>query len=157
MFSLIVAYDENRAIGLKDNLPWHIKDDLVQFKNRTVNHRLIMGYNTFKGMNRVLKNRHTIVACFERMGEDTEEYSYCTDLVKFLEENKDTDEEIFICGGASIYRICLPYCKKLYISKVKGTHEADTYFPAYDENDFTLINTVKFDEFDLLEYQKNEK
>ena len=157
MLSLIVAHDKNRAIGLNNALPWHLSDDLKQFKKRTVHHNIVMGKTTFDGFTKPLPNRHTIVACFP--GEekvDSEQVSYCTDLIAFLKENQDTEEEIFICGGASIYRLALPYCKKLYISLVEGEHEADTYFPYYDPEDYDILSVTPYEGFHVIEFQKKD-
>ena len=157
MFSLIVAHDKDFAIGLNNRIPWRLKEDLQQFKEHTLGHRIVMGKVTFDGFKKPLPDRHTVVACFpgeER--EDSENVTYCTDLMAFLEENKDTDEEIFICGGASIYRLCLPYCKKLYISLVDGEHEADTYFPRYDTNDYDIASITSYDGFRVIEYIRKD-
>ena len=60
-----------------------------------------------------------------------------------------------ICGGASIYKEALPYCKKLYISLVDGKHTGDTYFPGFDLNNYELVNQTRYDGFTLLEYKKS--
>ncbi len=161
MFSLIVAFDQNRAIGFEGNLPWHLKDDLKQFKEHTIGKRIVMGNTTFQGLKKPLKDRITIVVCSEKNKKtDSDEVVYCCDFAKFLEENKDTEEEIVICGGSSIYRQSLDYCQILYISHVIGEFEADAYFPEIDYRQFK-INTVKdyegfrFVEYERLNYEKD--
>ncbi len=110
-----------------------------------------MGKVTFEGLPGPLPERHTVVACFPgEEGENSENVTYITDLFAFLEENKDTDEEIMVCGGAGIYRIALPYCKKLYISLVEGIHEADAYFPFYDVNDYEILSIVPYEGFKVI-------
>ena len=158
MFSLIVAHDKNMAIGIDGHLPWSLKDDLQQFRSRTLHHRIVMGKTTFDGFKKPLPKRHTVVACFpSEEGEENENVSYCTDLFAFLKENEHTEEEIFICGGASIYRLALPYCQKLYISLVDGEHEADTYFPYYDPEEYDVLSVTPYEGFRVVEYQKKEK
>lgn len=157
MFSLIVAHDRNFAIGLNNQIPWHLSEDLKQFKARTLHHRIVMGKVTFDGFSRPLKNRHTIVACFPgQEKENTEDVTYCTDLIAFLKEYENTEEEIFICGGASIYKLALPYCRKLYISLVDGDHEADTYFPKYDVSNYDVRQVEMYDGFKVVEYVRKE-
>lgn len=157
MFSLIVAHDKDFAIGNKGQIPWHLKEDFKQFKEKTVGKRILMGKVTFDGIGKPLPDRHTVVACFKgEEGENTENVTYITDLYKFLEDNKDSDEEIMVCGGMGIYKIALPYCKKLYISLVDGKHEADAFFPYYDVNDYDILKTNNYDGFTLIEYQKRE-
>ena len=154
MFSLIVAYDEDRVIGYKGSIPWHLSEDLKQFKAHTINKRIVMGNNTFKSIGKPLPNRHTIIITKNKK-EDTNDASYVSDLDSFLKENENTNEEIMICGGASIYKEALPYCKKLYISLVDGKHLGDTYFPDFNLNNYELVNKTKYDGFSLLEYNKN--
>ncbi len=154
MFSLIVAYDEDRVIGYKGSIPWHLPEDLKHFKAHTINKRIVMGNNTFKSIGKPLPNRHTIIITKNKK-EDTSDVSYVSNLEPFLKENENTDEEIMICGGASIYKETLPYCKKLYISLVDGKHTGDTYFPEFDLNSYELVNQTKYDGFTLLEYKKS--
>ncbi len=155
MFSLIVAYDEVRVIGYKNTIPWHLSEDLKQFRAHTINKRIVMGNNTFKSIGKPLPNRHTIIITKNKK-EDTNDVSYVADFETFLKENENTNEEIMICGGASIYSKALPYCKKLYISLVEGKHTGDTYFPKFDLNNYKLINKTKFEGFTLLEYEKSQ-
>ena len=155
MFSLIVAFDEDRGIGYKGNIPWHLSEDLKQFKEHTINKRIVMGKTTFVSIGKPLPKRHTIVIT-SNPKEDSENVSYISDLKSFLEENKDSDEEIMICGGASIYKECLPYCKKMYISHVLGKHTCDTYFPSIDYSLFDIVNKTEFDGFTLIEYKRKD-
>lgn len=157
MFSLIVAHDKNFAIGNKGLIPWHFKEDFKQFKQKTIGKRILMGKVTFDGLGKPLPLRHTVVACFKgEEGENSENVTYITDLYKFLEDNKDSDEEIMVCGGAGIYKIALPYCKKLYISLIDGEHEADAYFPYYDVNDYEIKNVEEYEGFKVIEYLRKD-
>ncbi len=153
MFSLIVAHDIDLAIGYKGQIPWHLKEDLKQFKEHTINKRIVMGRVTFESIGKPLPNRHTIVVS-SIYKENSENVSYISDLLSFLEENKDNEEEIMICGGANIYKEALPYCKKLYISLVDGKHLADTYFPKYNVDDYEILSKKVFEGFTLIEYLK---
>lgn len=152
MFSIIVAYDENRGIGKDNDLVWHIKDDLKLFKEHTLNKRIVMGHKTFESIGKPLPKRHTLIVSNNKK-EDGENYSYIDDFSTFLKKNMDTSEEIMICGGANIYRQALPYCKKLCISKVNGVHDCDTFFPEFNESDYKLINTIKYADFTYYEYE----
>ncbi|MDO4501150.1 MAG: dihydrofolate reductase [Erysipelotrichaceae bacterium] len=155
MFSLIVAHDEGLGIGNKGIIPWNLKEDLKHFRNMTIHKRIVMGRVTFEGFKKPLPERHTIVICSPgKEKEDSEMVSYVTDFKKFLEENKDTDEEIMICGGGLVYKAALPYCKKMYISLVEGKHEADAFFPEYDVNDYDVLSVTPYEGFKVIEYQK---
>lgn len=154
MFSLIVAHDGDFAIGKDNKIPWHLKEDFKQFREHTIGKRIIMGKTTFDGFEKPLPERHTIVACFKgEEKENTDQVTYITDLKQFLIDNYNTEEEIVVCGGAGIYKFCLPYCKKLYISLVDGKHDADTFFPYYDVSHYDILSKTPYDGFTLIEYQ----
>ncbi len=152
MFTAIVAHDKNLLIGNGLLIPWHIKEDFQHFKKTTLNHTIIMGLNTYKSIGKALPNRKTIVVNFEPVPEimDAE---VCTSLQELIEKYKDSKEEIFVCGGASIYRQLLPYCQKLIISVVKGDYEGNIYFPEY-RNDFILDRSEEQEKFTINYYNK---
>ncbi len=155
MLSLIVAHDKNYAIGYQGWMPWRLKEDLQQFKERTLGHKIVMGLTTFKTLKKPLADRHTIIVCYpDEAALIDDNISYCHDFKQFLIDNANTEEEVFICGGASIYAQALPYCKKLYISLVDGDWPADTWLSKYEPNDFDILSTTQYTDFKVIEYQK---
>ena len=153
MFKIVVAHDPNRLIGNGPNIPWYIKEDFLHFKRTTINHTLIMGSTTFKSIGKPLPNRHTIVINndenFDAMGEEV-----CTDLNYIIEKYKDSEEVVFVVGGASIYRQMIPYVNEMVISLVKKEYEGDILFPEY-ENDFETYEEVEYDEF-IVKYMRRK-
>lgn len=152
MFTAIVAHDKNLLIGNGLLIPWHIKEDFQHFKKTTLNHTIIMGLNTYKSIGKALPNRKTIVINFEPVPE-IKDAEVCTSLQELIKKYKDSKEEIFVCGGASIYRQLLPYCQKLIISVVKGDYEGNIYFPEY-RNDFILDRSEEQEKFTINYYNK---
>lgn len=131
--SIFVAVDEKRAIGKDNKLLWHIPEDLKRFKELTTGHAVIMGENTHHSIGRSLPNRTNIVMTLD----PNLELPGCI-LVHSVEEalekaKEHESEEIFVMGGASIYRQFLPLVERLYLTLVAGEHEADTFFPDYSE------------------------
>lgn len=156
MIALIVAHDSNRLIGNKGQLPWHYKDDLAYFKKVTLGHTCVMGRVTFesilKSLKKPLPNRENIVVSRQRLN-----YIGITvihDLEAYLKANQETKEEIFVIGGALIYKMALPYASKLYITKVHKTYEGDTYFPDYDASKFDLIYEEEKEDLTFLVYER---
>ncbi len=139
MFSLVVAMDRKKGVGLNNSLPWHISEELRHFKALTLNKTLIMGNNTFKSLSNTLDNR-TILTVSRNKGA-------INDLISFLEEHKDDDTEYIVAGGAEIYKQTYKYCTKAYVSFIKGTYITDTYFDLFDINDWDIIYTEEHDEF----------
>ena len=144
MFKIIVAHAPNRVIGNGIHIPWHIKEEFQHFKKTTLNHTIIMGSTTFLSIGKPLPNRRTIVINnnpdFDTMGQEL-----CTDLNEVINKYKDSEEVVFVCGGASIYRQMLPYVNEMIISVVKKEVEGDVFFPEY-ENDFEVYEEVEHEE-----------
>jgi len=131
--SIFVAVDEKRAIGKDNKLLWHIPEDLKRFKELTTGHAVIMGENTYHSIGKPLPNRTNIVMTLDK----NLELPGCL-VVHSMEEalsvaKEHESEEIIIMGGASIYKQFLPITDRLYLTLVKGEHEADTFFPDYSE------------------------
>lgn len=146
MFSFIVAMDENKGIGLDNHLPWNLKEELAHFKRITLNKTLIMGSNTFKSLPKKLSQRKILVV--SRNNGDI------NNLKAFLIEHQDDLEEYLIAGGRQIYEISYPYCKKAYVSIIKGKYPVDCYFDSFEINDFELIQEEKYTSFNYFELKR---
>lgn len=129
MIALIVAYDKNRAIGKNGKIPWKIEGEQKRFRELTTGNTVIMGRKTYEEIGKPLPNRKNIVisktAVFE--GENCR-------TVKSLDEALEiADGDIFISGGAALYKEALPLCEKLYITEIDASFDGDVFFPYFDE------------------------
>jgi dihydrofolate reductase len=128
--SVIAAVAENRAIGLENALPWHLPEDLKRFRSLTMGHHIIMGRKTFDSLGRLLPGRTTVIV--------TRQMDYCfegavvANSLSAAIASCGNDEEVFVIGGAEIYREALPLADRLYLTEVHGQFSADAYFPEYD-------------------------
>ncbi|MBQ1523131.1 MAG: UDP-glucose 4-epimerase GalE [Erysipelotrichaceae bacterium] len=148
MLTISIAMDENKGIGIKGRLPWHLKEELKLFKSNTVGKTILMGQTTYDGLPRKLKDRHTVVCSIDpeyKVDDPDAEVTY--DLMKFLNEKEFSDDEVIVCGGASIYRQAYPFCHKALISFVKGDYEVDTHFDVFDMNDWEIVKEVEYEDF----------
>lgn len=148
MISLIAAHDINRSIGLNGDMPWgkSLKSDLKWFQECTLNNYIVMGSNTFRSIGSALPNRINIVLTRENFISNprlaNQKYPNChiansvDDLFSLTE---CFDKEMFIIGGAEIYRQFLPYADRLYITHIDHEFEGDTFFPEYDLNDYNTV------------------
>ena len=133
MLSIIVALAENNVIGKDNKLIWHLPEDLKRFKRLTTNHTIIMGRKTFESLGRILPNRKHVILCNDmEMNIDDENVEILEDI-SMLKEYVDSEEEHFIIGGATIYKLLMPYVEKLYITRINQEFEGDVYFPEIDE------------------------
>jgi dihydrofolate reductase len=145
MFTLIVAMDQAGNIGRQGWMPWHLPEDLKLFKQRTLGHTIVMGKTTFLAIAKPLPNRvNKIVTHDLTLGAFYPGIETIHDFTTYLEENRHTPEEIFICGGAGIYMQALPYCDTLVITEVEGVYDADTSFPIYDKEEFELVSREEY-------------
>ncbi len=134
--SMIACVGANLELGKNNALLWHLKGDLKFFKDITLNHVVVMGKNTFKSLPGVLKNRQNVVLTSKTNLETfPKEVEVLHGVDEVLEKYKDLDE-IFIIGGASVYKQFLQYATKLYLTEVEKTHDADVYFPSFDKNNY---------------------
>lgn len=126
----VAAMAENRVIGLQGRLPWDLPEDLRWFKELTMGGTLLMGRVTFDSIGRALPGRKTVV--LSRKGEvKVDGVEVIRDLSGL--RKLQTPGEIFVVGGSEIYRICLPYCRDLYLTEVKGEFAGDRKFPIFED------------------------
>lgn len=138
--SLIVAMSENRVIGVNNSLPWSIPEDLKRFKLITLNHPILMGRKTFESIGRTLPKRTNIVITRDRSYR-VEGGAVCFSLEEALEwaRRSPGSEEIFIIGGAEIFRQAMPLAHKIYLTEVQWPFEGDTFFPDFPEAEFREV------------------
>lgn len=139
--SIIVAIAQNYAIGKDNRLLWHISNDLIRFKRITQGHPVIMGKKTFESLPKApLPNRSNIVLT-DVPGEKIEGCTMAYSIKEALEMCDDA-HECFIIGGGSVYRQCMPYADKLYITRINKDFEGDTFFPEIDEKEWRLVEKM---------------
>jgi len=132
MVSMICAVGKNGEIGFKNKLLWNLPGDLKHFKEITTGHAVIMGQTTFESIGRALPGRKNIVLSLDP-NYKAESCEVSNDLKEIAEKYQEVKEEVFIIGGASIYKQFIQYANKLYLTLVGDSPEADTFFPEYSE------------------------
>lgn len=139
MISLIVAYAKDKVIGNEGIIPWKIKGEQSRFKELTTGKVIIMGRRSYEEIGKPLPNRTTIVISTTK-NFDTENCLTASSLSEALQLAGDTD--IYISGGNRVYEEALPLVEKMYITEIDAEIEGDTFFPIFNEQDFTKV-TVK--------------
>ena len=129
MLSIIVAKAKNNIIGKDNALIWHLPEDLKRFKKLTTGHNIIMGRKTFESLGRILPNRHHIILCNDSQIQIDDENVEILEDISMLDKYIKDDEEHFVIGGATIYRLLMPYCSKMYITEINQDFEGDVSFP----------------------------
>lgn len=151
--SHIVCVAEDNVIGNQGKMPWHLSADLKAFKAKTMGHIILMGRKTFESLGRPLPGRLNIIIsrnplfsvpegtrCFKSIEEALE---YCQTL------KSQYPDEIFVIGGAEIYRQTLPRTERIYLTQIHKKYRGDAYYPKIDLGQFKLSSQSNNQEGDL--------
>jgi dihydrofolate reductase len=152
MVSIIAAIGENRELGANNDLLWRLPNDFKRFKELTIRHTVVMGRKTYESLpNGALPNRKNVVIT-ENPDLKLDNCIIFNDLEEALHHFRNEDE-IFIIGGASIYRQAIKFAEKLYITKVRQTFKnAETFFPEIIENEWIKVECENYPKDDRHEY-----
>ncbi len=159
LISFIVAVDQNMGMGKDNALPWHLPADFKMFKETTKGHCILMGRKTFESLKSPLPFRTNIVLSSQQnfYAEGIVVKNSIASGISYAEQLGEN--ELFIIGGAEIFTQAFPLAGKLYLTKVEGIFEADTFFPKFDLSAWDCIKNEshsadeknKFD-FSFLQY-----
>jgi len=130
LVSLIVAMAQNGVIGRENTLPWRLPADLRRFRTFTLGKPILMGRKTFDSIGRPLPGRVNLV-----LTRDRGWFAPGVTVVHSLEEalmQARSSEELVAIGGAEIYRMLLPFARRIYLTHVHADVPGDTYFPDFD-------------------------
>lgn len=128
--AIIVALAKNNTIGVNNTLPWRCPEDLKHFKQLTMGHHMIMGHKTFDSIGRALPGRTTVVVT--RDAELKIEGCLIAHSLQEALAACANDEQIFIVGGAEIYRQALHLVDTLHVTEIQQDVEGDAHFPEFD-------------------------
>ncbi|MDC0873512.1 dihydrofolate reductase [Gammaproteobacteria bacterium] len=148
IISHVVAMSNNWVIGVNNDLPWSLKDDLAHFKKYTTGKIMIMGRKTYESIGRPLPNRVNYV--ISSTLKDIEGVSIFTSLEDAIEAAKiynldqDIANEIAIIGGGYLFRDSIHSFNKLVLTRVDCSIDGDVYYPEIDFNNWELISSNKF-------------
>ena len=135
--SLIVAMAKNRVIGANNRIPWHLPDELKMFKRLTMGHHVVMGRKTYESIGRLLPGRATIIVTRQRA------YTVAgAQVVHSLQEAIRAaagDDEVFVIGGAELFREALPVANRIHLTIVDAEPEGDTWMPEFDLREWQEI------------------
>ena len=147
---IIAALSENRVIGVDGGLPWRLPSDLARFKSLTTGHAVIMGRRTFDSLPGPLPGRRTIVVSrnpfFAASGIEA-----ALNLREAL-ECAGSDGLVFIGGGSAVYAEALPIADRMELTVVHAEVNGDTFFPEFDEADWTLGDDLRHEADDRHAY-----
>lgn len=160
MISLIAAVGKNNELGLDNHLIFNIPGDLKFFRNITLGKTVVMGRKTYESIGKPLPKRINIVV--SNSLKETDGITIINSFEEVLEKYLNSDEEVFIIGGESLYNYFINYAQNIYLTKVYANADADKYFPSFDESNYnqTLLGENKENNLEykhILYRRKNER
>lgn len=155
-FSLIAAVAQNNCIGKNNKIPWNIPEDFQYFKKMTLGKTCVMGQATYESIlgyvGKPLPGRQTVVVTLDQNYQAAEGVRVLHSLDDVFEKLKD--EDVFICGGASIYRQTVNRVDVLYITRVFQSPDGDTFFPEIDTSIWQESSHEDHEGFSFVTYIK---
>ena len=133
--NVIAAIGKNNELGKNNDLVWRLKGDMKFFRETTMGHPIVMGRKTFESLPKVLPGRKNIViSSNEILNDEIERYK---SIKEFLLKYKEFNEDVFIIGGASIYKQFIDLASKLYLTEIDAVDkDADVYFPMFNKSEW---------------------
>ena len=135
--SMIVAMSKNRVIGKDNVMPWHLSDDLKNFKKITMGKTIIMGRRTYDSIGKALPGRKNVILSRNLKDKDILVF----DNLENALVNVGNEEEIFIIGGQDIYSQTINKANKLYLTTINDEIEGDKFFPHFDNSNWDIVDT----------------
>ncbi|MDD2409596.1 MAG: dihydrofolate reductase [Bacilli bacterium] len=130
---IIAAIGRNGELGKENNLIWRTKEDMQFFKEKTTNHYIVMGRKTFESLPKILPNRIHIVLTKSNMSFP-EKVIRLNSIEEFLSYIQNIDDDVYIIGGAQIYKELMEYANMMYLTEFDEIcKEADVFFPQIDQ------------------------
>lgn len=162
--SQIAAMAQNRSIGVENDLPWNIPEDMKFFREKTKGRICIYGRKTYESLGyKPFPNRYNIVIT---RNPNSIQNGHLVHLVTSIESAIEVakgqiakwGDEVFICGGAEIYKLALPYTDKIYLTEIHKDYPGHAFFPEFDKEIFREVERsvrLEPEPFDFVTYQKS--
>ena len=135
--SMIVAMSKNRVIGKDNVMPWHLSDDLKNFKKITMGKTIIMGRRTYDSIGKALPGRKNVILSRNLKDKDILVFDNLENALVYV----GNEEEIFIIGGQDIYSQTINKANKLYLTTINDDIEGDKFFPYFDNSNWDIVDT----------------
>ena len=136
--SILVAHDQQRVIGVNNQLPWHLPSDLKHVKSLTTGNTLVMGRATFESIGKPLPNRRNVVLTRNKSFKPEG-----VDVIHSFEEIYDLPGHVFIFGGQSLFEEMIDKIDDMYITVIEDKYNGDTFFPPYTFKDWEVASSNK--------------
>ena len=149
---LIGAIGKNGELGKNNKLIWYLPEDLKFFKENTINHTIVMGYNTFISLPKLLEKRKHIVLTTRNINLPDGVITF-NNKESVINYANSINEELFIIGGATIYKEFIDVSDRMILTEIdEEDKNADVYFPNFNKNDWNK-RIISEHEYNKIKYK----
>ena len=142
--TMIAAVGKNLELGKDNKLIWHFKEDMSFFKNETMGKPIIMGMKTYDSLPGLLPGRQHIV--LTRRNIELDPIVLVVHSIDELLERIKEYPEVYVIGGASVYKELIDYSNKMILTEIDAESEADAYFPEFNKEDWESKTIGEYEE-----------
>jgi dihydrofolate reductase len=155
----VAAVAENGAIGRDGELPWdRLKGDKEQYRARVAGHPVVLGRRTFESMLDDLPGAAQVVVSRTEREFDVPTAHHAGDVEEAVAVLEGLGADVaYVLGGAEIYRLFQPHLDRMYLSRVPGRYEADSFYPELDESEWRLAERTPYEGFTLEEWVRTDR
>ena len=155
----VAAVAENCAIGKDGELPWDsLKADRKQYRERVSGSPVVLGRRTFESMLDDLPGSAQVVMSRSEREFDVPTAHHAASVEEAIEVLATLGAEVgYVLGGAEVYRLFQPHLDRMYLSRVPGRYEADSFYPEFDEAEWRLVGTTEYEGFTLEEWLRRDE
>ncbi|KAA6440815.1 dihydrofolate reductase [Dyadobacter flavalbus] len=137
---MIAAMSENRVIGLENRLPWHLPDEWKHFRKVTEGKAFLMGRKSFEAPDALHSAYRNVILSSQKPEKTELDVEYAKDISEAL-ALLSGENEVFVLGGATVFREMLPMAQRLYLTIVHTQVEGDAFFPDFDPDEWVLASS----------------
>ena len=146
--NIIAAIGKNNELGKNNDLIWKFKEDMKFFKETTMGHPVVMGRRTFESLPNILPGRENVVISTNNINND--KIKLYKSIKDFLVSYKNYNNDVFIIGGATIYKAFIDIATTLYLTEIDDIEkDADVYFPIFNKEEFNKEIIKELEENDI--------
>lgn len=135
--SILVAHDRQRVIGVNNDLPWHLPNDLKHVKQLSTGNTLVMGRATYESIGKPLPNRKNVVLTRNRSF-----HPEGVEVIHSLDEINNLPGHVFIFGGQTLFEAMIDKVDDMYITVIEDKFNGDTFFPPYTFEEWDVVSSV---------------
>jgi len=153
----VAAVADNGVIGDGDEVPWHLPEDVAQYRERVADSPVILGRRTFEMFEDLPGAAQIVVSRTERDWDSASVFHASgVDEAVAVAESLGADRA-YVIGGSAVYELFQPHVDRMVLTRVPGEYDGDSYFPEWDEVDWRLVEETPYENFTVQTWERADE